>query len=195
MLARTAIGHLDLHKAHLLSCPWERNVLESRSAMRSVALVVVEPEGDWPSWIVWRGLDIVAVLDRRDAEDEKSASGCSIDQRVARLSRPVSLAVLACGPREDSGTSAHRVATAEALLTGVAAAERGHLVINASGRASSELRRALMALTTSLGQRLPGNARVSLRCGGVVRIFPARPRERQALPGSHLGPSLARSVG
>jgi hypothetical protein len=130
--------------------------------MRSIALIVIEPEADWPTWIVQRDVDVVAVVDDAGEEEE------SCVRRVRRFGRPLSLAVLACNAREDSEACAHRAAMAQRLLAGVAASKRGHLVISTSGRASSRLTSELMALTTSLGREAWGGARVSLRCGGVA---------------------------
>jgi hypothetical protein len=148
--------------------------------MRAVAIVVIEAEADWPSWILFQDVDIVAVADQRAPGGEPSAWTAFVHKRLERLGRPPSLAVLACNPLDQPEASAHRAAVAHALLGSVGAAERGHLVISASGRATSRLVQGeLVALTASLGRQLPANARVSLRCGGVVRTFPGpiqRPR-------------------
>ena len=135
--------------------------------MRPVALVVMEPGCDWPSWIVRQDVDVVAVRDREDAGEDALRA---LRQRIERIPRPLSAAVLACSLEADDWAIQRRIAIARVLLSAIADSERGQLTISASANASSALRHELIGLTATLSEYLAGSkACVSLRFGGVAR--------------------------
>jgi hypothetical protein len=146
--------------------------------MRSVALVVIEPGSEWPSWVAMQDVDVVAVSDaglvpEANAHADEAASGQagleSVRDRIHRLGRPLSLAVLACNGRTDELATERRLAVASTLLDAVRHADLGHLIIHAGRRAPEALRHELIGLTATLGEGLVGTAAcVSLRFGTVA---------------------------
>jgi hypothetical protein len=143
--------------------------------MRPSALVVLEPGGEWPSSVIRADVDVIAVV---EPHSEEGSLTRAVQERVARLGRPVALAVLACNAEANDAATGRRVAITRALLKTVLDTERGHLVINAAGRSTSALRHQLIGLTETLSEGLRGSSSsVTLRFGGAspVRGLAAHP--------------------
>jgi hypothetical protein len=150
----------------------------TEGVMRSVALVVMEPGSEWPSWVAMQDVDVVAVSEAglepetRACADDAASEATTVRERIDRLGRPLSLAVLACSGRTDEGATERRLAVASTLLDAVRHSDLGHLIIHAGRRAPEALRHELIGLTATLGEGLVGTAAcVSLRFGSVA---PAR---------------------
>jgi hypothetical protein len=146
--------------------------------MRPTAFVVMEPGAEWPSWVVREDVDVVAV---RGPGPDGGTLTRAVGDRVARVGRPLSLAVLACNAQTDDEATARRVAITRMLLPAVLEVERGHLIINAAGRSSSALRHQLIGLTGTISEGLHGSSScVSLRFGGAACL--ARVVPQSAIP-------------
>jgi hypothetical protein len=161
----------------------------SLAAMRSVALVVMEPGSEWPAWIVSHDVDVVAVRDGQvDAGDPRGTTDLNssdespldparvVRERLSRFRSPVGLAVLACNAEEDAVGMNRRVAIARALLASVRESGQGQLIIHTAVRSSAGLRRQLVGLTALLREDFAANpASVSLRFGWARRVGDGRP--------------------
>lgn len=181
----------EMHASELQRRGTERReAARARSApARSVALVVMESGGDWPSFIVRHDVDVVAC---RDAGGEEAAATHAVRERVARLGSPPSFAVLACNAHEDDEAMDRRVAMTQALLASLRESDHGQLIIHIPGRATPAMRRQLIGLTGALTDSMEGNpTRVSLRFGESDRAIQGRVLPHVARPGLGLASAPA----
>jgi hypothetical protein len=146
----------------------------------TTALVVMEPGGAWP-YPIGDSTDLVAF--RPAGEDLLQWT----EQKIHVLHRSkqnVRVAVLACNSTAGGAAADRRTQLARMLLGVVTSITRGRLILSASGRASAQLRRELLALAGQLTDDLRGStATISLRFNDA----PARIAEKRTLPmtGTH----------
>jgi hypothetical protein len=122
--------------------------------MGLVSLIVMEPGSAWPGH-VGDSENVVAVGEHEEGMLQR------IRQMLDALRRRgeyVRVAVLACNQNTDATTAARRSQIANELLTAVASAGFGRLVLSAADRASMQLRRELLSLAGALSYTRPGTA-------------------------------------
>jgi len=131
----------------------------------SGALVFVEPGGDWPFAVEVAALDVVAFAQIRGERDEVMLARAS--ERAARSS--VEVVILACNSEHAALAVRRRTALAEALVPSIVESRHGRLVLSACEGASRALKRALLALASTLDESLVGSSTiVSVLIGGHV---------------------------
>jgi len=132
--------------------------------MGVVSLIVMEPGSPWPGH-VRDSENLVAV--GHDAEGLLERARRTVQTLQGRRDR-VRVAVLACNEATDAASSGRRAEIARELLGAVAPVTHGRLVLWATERASTDLRRDLLALAGRLTSELSGTlASVSLRFGVI----------------------------
>ena len=130
--------------------------------MPVVTLIVMEPGSEWPGH-VGNSEDVVAVGDDEEGLVERTRT--ELDS-ILRRGKRVRVAVLACGQAADAVSVQRRAAVADQLLTSVAAAGFGRLVLTAPDCASVRQRCELLGLAGELSHRVRGaTAAVSVRFG------------------------------
>ena len=130
--------------------------------MAVITLIVMEPGAEWPGH-VGDSQDVVAVGEQGEALLERSRQKL---EAMRQRRQSVRVAVLACNDAMDPDSVARRAELAFELLTAVAGAGFGRLVLTASGDVPMRQRRALLALAGALSQRIRGmTATVSVRFG------------------------------
>jgi hypothetical protein len=146
--------------------------------LNKVSLVIMEPGSDWPGHV---GTTEELVAFAHD-DDELLAR---TQERLATLrssGRSIWLAVLACNVATGQVVRERRAALARALLSAVAPACFGRLVLSASASASHCLRGELLSLAGDL-MAVAHGAMISLHfaaCPGPVsRSFRVAARERR----------------
>ena len=142
--------------------------------MATLALVVMEPGAAWPGQI-GDSTDLVAFSPCEDLlqRTERKLSALHRDKQNVRV------AVLACNST-GGATTQRRAQLARLLLGAVTSTACGRLILSASGRASPQLRRDLLALAGQLTDGLRGTtATISVQFiepthGGPPGIVDAR---------------------
>jgi hypothetical protein len=131
--------------------------------MAVVTLIVMEPGSEWPGH-VGESEDVVAVgSDGEQSLLERTRS--ELDSIRLRGQR-VRVALLACNEATDTASVTSRAEVAHELLTTVAAAGFGRLVLTASDRTSMRQRCELLSLAGELSLRIQGmTTTVSVRFG------------------------------
>lgn len=113
----------------------------------------------------------------QQASEPAAAFASRVSHRLSRLDaagRPVTRAVLACGPRSDESSLAARARTAQALLASLRNADSATLTLAAPSHADPRLRYELMAIAGTL---LEG----SQTSGPDIRVhFGSAPRRTRA---------------
>ncbi len=136
--------------------------------MAQVALVVMEPGGEWPTFM--RGALEVVALTRTVHPMDVLRSAC---ERADRLGRIIRVAAIACNRDSDTEAMRRRALAAGTVLKSVVRNGRGQLVLTAAGGAPLRLRQELVGLATSLNATLLGStASVSVRVGRHVLAPP-----------------------
>jgi hypothetical protein len=124
--------------------------------MGIVSLIVMEPGSAWPGH-VGDSENVVAVGEKEEGLLHR------IRQKIDSLRRrgeQVRVAVIACNEATDAESAQRRAELAGELLSVVAAAGFGRLVLTAAERAPMPLRRELLALAGSLSHTRRGTATV-----------------------------------
>jgi hypothetical protein len=118
--------------------------------------------------------DVIVVS--QQASEPAAAFASRVTHRIARLDaakRPVTRAVLACGPRSDDAALSARVQTAQALLASLQDVDSATLTLAAPAGADPRIRHELMAIAGALLEGVHGR-------GPDIRVHFGSPAPRRA---------------
>jgi hypothetical protein len=134
--------------------------------MPVVTLIVMEPGSEWPGH-VGESENVVAVGHDEEGLVERTRAELA---SILRRGQQVRVAVLACGQAADAASVRRRAEVADELISSVAAAGFGRLVLTAPDCASRGQRCELLALAGELSHKVRGaTAAVSVRFGNGDR--------------------------